>query len=400
MKIILDTVAHDVEKNYYDPSMHGLDWKQLVATTRASIDKAQTPSEMLTAIFALLFQLQDSHTIFLPPGRINTPVFGFEAKVFGNGVYVYKLRKGGAAEAAGLKLGDRLLTVNGFNAVRASFDNMMLFFRALRPVASMRLEVARVKSATQFITVDAKIKTGVAVVDLTDEFNVWNLIREAEDDPDRYHYGTHDGAIGYLQLPSFMVDAESGFLHGLVKKVAKDRAFIIDLRENPGGIVTALQQFAGFFDEQPTVIAEIKGRKQETLKVRPQKSQLAGPLFILVDSQTASAAEIFARHFQRTARAVVIGDRTSGRVTAARFFPEQTGADQIVPFGVEVTIGHVLFPGAEDLEGKGVTPDDLCVPSPTQLASGADPCFAEALTLARKALGIAAQPDAKVEKKD
>src|SRR3954464_7486634 len=126
MKHILEVVSKDVEKNYYDPALHGLEWKSKVAEARAKIDKAKTQSDMITAIFVLLFQLQDSHTVFLPPGRVTKPLFGFEAKAYGEKIYVYEVKKGGAAAAAGLKIGDQIATLNGFTADRNSFDNMML----------------------------------------------------------------------------------------------------------------------------------------------------------------------------------------------------------------------------------------------------------------------------------
>jgi C-terminal peptidase prc len=401
MKHILEVVAKDVEKNYYDPALRGLEWKAMVAEARTKIEKAQTPSDMVTAIFVLLFKLQDSHTVFLPPGRVNKPIFGFEAKAYGDKIYVSEIKKGSAAAEAGLQLGDQIATVNGFNANRDSFDTMMLYFRALRPVMNMDLQVLR-NGHVEHINVIAKMKQGTKLVDLTDDFNIWTLIREAENESEMYHYSLSDDGIGYLQLPSFSVDEESGFLHSLVKKVQKSKAIVIDLRGNPGGTVPALQQFSGFFDPQPTVIAQVTGRKPEPMKIKPQKMQLDGPMFILVDSQTASAAEIFARHFQLTKRAIVIGDHTSGRVTAARFFPEQEGVDSIIPYGVEVTIGHVMFPGDEDLEKRGVTPDQLCIPTPEQLAAKQDPCYFRAKELARKALGIAAPPKEVVldQKKD
>jgi C-terminal processing protease CtpA/Prc len=274
----------------------------------------------------------------------------------------------------------------------------MLFFRVLRQAPAMKLEVQR-GDQVQLITVNARIKQGTTQVDLTDDFSIWSLIREAEGG-EMYHYNTYEGGIGMLQLPSFNSDVEeSTFLQGLVKKVAGNKAYIIDLRGNPGGTVPTLAAFSGFFDDQPTVIAHIKGRKSEDMKIKPQKTTLSGPMVILVDSQTASAAEIFARHFQRTGRAQVIGDHTSGRVTAARFFPEREGIDTIVPYGVQVTVGHVIFPGDEDLEKKGVTPDQLCIPTSEHLARNADPCMALAIGTLRRSFGIGPSPAVMVQPK-
>src|SRR6266478_4335322 len=64
MKDILSVVSKEIEKNYFDPQLKGLDWKGLTAQAKEKIEKAGTVSDMVTAIFALVDKLQDSHTIF------------------------------------------------------------------------------------------------------------------------------------------------------------------------------------------------------------------------------------------------------------------------------------------------------------------------------------------------
>ena len=386
-KSMLDQVSREIEKNFYDPSLRGLEWSSLVARARQKIEQAQSVNQMFTAIFALVDKLQDSHTKFLPPQRTAKIRFGFEAKPFGEEIRIHELKKGGAAAAAGLQLGDRILSVNGFNAERSSFDLMMLYFRLLRPVAAMEMEIARGSGPPQKIVVQAKVEQGQRVNDLTQIENIYQLIREAESEKEIFRYGMHEGDIGYVQLPSFTPDED--FFNGLVGKIKKARATIVDLRGNPGGSIESLKTFVGYFEPEPTVIAEMVGRKKtEPVKVRPHRSALGGPLFILVDSESSSAAEVFARHFQRTGRAVVIGDHTAGRVTVAKFFTEQEGIDTVVLYGVQVAVGRLVFPGGEELEKKGVTPDHLCIPTGEHLREEKDPCRALAYTLARQKLGL------------
>jgi C-terminal processing protease CtpA/Prc len=387
MKNILHVVSGDVEKNFYDDSMRGTDWKAQVKAAEAKIDQAQSDGEMITAIFVLVNQLNDSHTMFMPPSRVNKPLFGFNAKPFGDNVMIYEITKKSAAEKAGLKRGDRILSVNGFSAKRADFSLMMLYFHVLRPVAGLHLEYTRGNELPKTMDLQAKMKEGTLLVDLTDSSNIWNMIREYENDEKPFHYNMHDGGIGYLQLPDF--ESDEGFLHGLVSKVKDAKAIIIDLRGNPGGAVDNLTEFAGYFSDSPDVMAHVKRRKKdEDLKIKPRGPSITGPMYILVDSESASAAEMFARHFQRTGHAVVIGDKTSGRVNAARFFPEQIGQDTVVPFGVEVAVGQVTFPDGKQLEGTGVTPDKMCLPTSENLRDEEDPCLSMALSMAREKLGI------------
>ncbi len=387
MKMILETVSREVEKNFYDSSLRGLNWKQLTDETRQRIEKANSVSEMVTAIFSLVDKLKDSHTVFLPPGRAVRIRFGFEAKAFGDEIRVHELDEKGPAARAGLQRGDRIWTVNNYNADRANFELMMLYFRVLRPAVALEVVYSRGSEPVRSTRIQADVEERAVQTDLTRMENIYQLIREAEEEEEeKYLYGTYaDGQVGYLYLPYFT--AEKTTWNGLADKVKKQRAFIVDLRGNPGGAVDGLTYFVGFFGPETGTMATMMGREKATpMEVKPRKPQLSGPLFILVDSESASAAEIFAYHFQSTKRAVVIGDRTSARVTAARFYDHKIGTDVVVPYAVQVAVARVVFPGGQELENKGVVPDRLCLPTPEDLKKGDDPCLDLAVKLAQEAL--------------
>jgi hypothetical protein len=193
--------------------------------------------------------------------------------------------------------------------------------------------------------------------------------------------------IGFLHLPYFPADKK--FLRNLVKKIDDSIAVVIDLRGNPGGAIDGLEYFTGFFESEPVTVANMVGRKKtEAMKVKPQKPNLAGPLFILVDSQSMSSSEVFARHFQRTEQAVVIGDRTPGRATAARIFNHSLGVQRATLYGAQVAVSRLVFPDGEELEGRGVIPDQMCIPSEEHLKNADDPCLRLAQALAEQAIGL------------
>lgn len=242
MHAILDEVAKTIEKNFYDPQLRGLAWKALLAKTHKTLDAAESNGEMLTAISSVPFNLQDSHTIFIPPGLVSQPLFGFEAKAFGNAIRVYELKKDGAAAAAGLQLGDQIVGVNGFDADRQSFDMMMLYLRALQPVGQMEMTIVRGNEKPRALTVNAKIKKRQV---LTDFFSgggaaLWELIREAENADKPNEYKVFPDGVGYVHLPAFY-GANDGSMRALAKKVDEARGFVVDLRGNPGGSVDALE---------------------------------------------------------------------------------------------------------------------------------------------------------------
>jgi hypothetical protein len=78
-------------------------------------------------------------------------------------------------------------------------------------------------------------------------------------------------------------------------------------------------------------------------------------------------------------------------VTASRVHAESIGTDTVVPFGIQVAEGRVVFPDGLELEKRGVTPDYPCLPTEDDLRKESDPCHVKALLEARKALGLPAQ---------
>jgi len=387
MRSMLNIISREVEKNFYDPALKGRDWAALTEQARKRIDEASTVGDMFTAIYTMVNQLDDSHTVFIPPMRSARVLFGFEAKPFKDEIRVYEVRKGSAAEKAGLKVGDRIHLINGFRAERNSFDIMMIYLRALRPVVAMEMVVSRADESPRTIRVDGQVKQGAVVRDLTNIDTIYELIREAESEKVYFYHNRFDGEIGYLQLPYF--SADYNFMYGLLKRVDKSKAVIVDLRGNPGGSLNGLKDFTSHFEPEKKIMAELRGRKKpETVELKPRKPNFPGPVIVLVDSQSASASEMFARHFQLTGRGMVIGDETSGRVTASKTYIQKMGADIGFLYGVQVAFARVVFPDGSELEKRGVTPDLACVPTQQQLAAEQDVCLGMALKVAREKLGL------------
>lgn len=396
-KLMLKRVSQEVEKKFYDPELRGLEWKKLKARAEMMIEQANSVSQMHTVIYSLVNTLDDSHTVFLPPRRVEKVLYGFEAKAFGDEIRIYELDQNGAFAAAGLKVGDQILGINNYEATRSGFDDLMRYLRVLKPERVMEVTYSRGRAPPQTLQVKAKVKPGKMIMDLTWRSNdIYDLIREAQSRKKKFEWNFHDlenhkGEIGYLGLPSFV--ATESRLRGLVKHIKNSRAVIVDLRGNRGGYLDTLKYFCGFFEAEPTTIALMVGRKKpEQLIVKPRRPSLNGPLFVLVDSQTASAAEMFARHFQRKERAVVIGDRTAGKVTVARLSDLKIGMRVVIFFGVSIGVAQLVFPDGEKLEGRGVTPDRFCIPSEEDLRAERDPCLDLAVTLAHETLRQPSSP--------
>ena len=143
----------------------------------------------------------------------------------------------------------------------------------------------------------------------------------------------------------------------------------------------------GHFDAQINKAADVFGRKGPVpMKIMPLKPQLTGPIVVLIDSRSASAAEVLAYHVRFTKRGKVIGDQSAGRLMSAHILYEQAGSDALILYGIEVSTGRVVFPDGINLEGKGVQPDIKCLPTAQEIAANHDTCLDLAYKEARKAL--------------
>jgi len=379
MEDILALVSKDVQKNFYDPTLKGLDWTALTEQARQRIRSADHVGAMIGAISALLYQLHDSHTVFIPPGRTVHAIYGFKAKPFADEVFVYELEKSGPAAQAGLQLGDRIIGVDNMNAARPTFFDMMRYLSVLDPRMELDVEIAD-GASSRVLKIPTTLEPHPKML-----FPDYNEIMRAIDS-ERHFYSSKDyeNGVVYLKLRTFLVPtAEMG---AMTNKARNAKAIVLDLRGNGGGAVDAMTNLLGRFTREPFEMAKAVSRdKSETIHVKPVSLLISSPVFVLIDSASASGSEMFARSMQLHKKAVVIGDKSSGRVNRARVFWEEIGAYDRVAFGTEIAVSRVLMENGEELENRGVTPDEFCVPTPADLRAEKDPCLERALTLARSA---------------
>ena len=229
MEDIMDVVAKDIEKHFYDPKLKGVNWGEITARARQRIRQADHLGDMLAAIASVPYQLNDSHTVFIPPGRSAVVDYGFEAEPFANDILVYKLKHDGPAVKAGLQLGDKIIALDGFAAKRENFFEMTRYFEFLNPATEMTLQIVRGNDPPRTITIPAKVEQRGPSF-LMD----YNAIRQMIDAQEPvYKNQNYEGNIGYLKLRIFMLEPSS--VASMVSKVKNSSAVIIDLRGNGGG---------------------------------------------------------------------------------------------------------------------------------------------------------------------
>jgi carboxyl-terminal processing protease len=383
---MLQDTAEKVRKQYYDPIFHGMDLDGRYKEAQQKIRSAQTLSQAFGIIAWFLDGLNDSHTNFIPPSRPYLVQDGWEARFIGDTCVVVAVKEGSDAQKQGLKAGDAILAIEGFRPTRANWFKLNYAFHTLSPRAGMKLAVVTPgEQQPRELTIMSAVKNLPKNYDLSDSMVVWNLIRQAEDDDERevVRWAEMDDVLVW-KLPRFTLtdDQVDAFLH----KTNGRKTVIIDLRGNPGGLLDNLSRLlGGLFSHDVKIGDQVERKGTKPLMAKSRGSHAyTGKLVVIIDSGSASASELFARVVQLEKRATVIGDRSAGAVMEARQFPFSQGAafGEYLPYGVEVTVADLKMTDGNSLEHQGVVPDEMLLPSPEEVAAGADPQLARALQLA------------------
>ena len=379
---MLKMIKLDIEKYYYDPTFHGIDLEARFKEADEKIKKATSNGQIFGIIAQALLDFNDSHLSFSPPPRVSRVEYGWRMKAVGDTCYVVSVKPGSDAEAKGLKPGDAVISVDGFEPNREILWKMQYFYYQLRPQPGMRLMVQSPGGQPRQVDVLAKIYPGKKQVDLQDSGNWVTMEVEAENAAhhNRHRFYETDDLIIW-KMPSFDI-YDGKKLDAIMDKVKSRKALILDLRGNGGGLVVMNNRLIGHFFDRDVKIADTKYRKEVKPEVaKPQGNAFKGKVVVLVDSDSGSASEIFARVMQLEKRGTVIGDRSAGAVMQSRHYGHSVGLETVTPFGASITNADIIMTDGKSLEHTGVTPDELLVPTGADLAANRDPVLARAAEL-------------------
>ncbi len=381
---MLKDVADTVKKKYYDPKFQGADLNASFRAAEEAIRTADSVHQGYEAVASFTESLQDSHTRFLPPQQPFTIEQGWQMQMVGDKCFVTHVKEDSDAAAKGLKAGDQIARVDGVEPTREDWQKLQYALRILSPRSSLHLVVIRPGQQPQTLVVANKVTKRRVEYDLTTN-DIWWL--HHQDEADWHRFEPRSVALDNVmawKLPVFRL--KEADIDGCFHKAGKYPALVIDLRGNPGGLTDLLQYMLGWVFEHDVKIADAVGRdKTKTLQAKGRGSHAySGKIIVLIDSQSSSASELFARVIQLEKRGVVIGDRSSGEVRLAEAYPFIHGQHEWheYAYGVEVTVADLKMADGASLENVGVTPDEIVLPTPAGLAGAGDPQLARALQLA------------------
>lgn len=404
-KLMLQTIASDIKKHYYDPKFHGLDWDAVVAETSRKIDNSANFGVAMVHIGAAVDALNDSHTRLLPPRTMtNLPHgwvsnwrarmllpnvrhdYGWEYALIGERCFVTHVRPGSDAEKKGLHAGDEILSINDYRPERGTIQKAEYVFNVLLPQDELRLEVLNPAGVKSHLVVAAKVREVGLVSQYMQSAAAIRAYEEREHllQPQVEEFGDD---LLIIKLPAFYPPPDQ--VERLIGKARKHKALIFDLRDNHGGREDTLQKLlGGIFDHEVKIGDKIMRSGQKPLTATPLHKTFEGKIMVLVDSRSASAAEIFTRVVQIEKRGTVLGDRSAGRVMEANFYPYRLFGDAVF-YGVYITEADLIMNDGKSLEHVGVTPDEIMIPSASDLTQGRDPVLAHAA----ETLGVKLSPE-------
>ncbi|MCB2183823.1 MAG: S41 family peptidase [Desulfobulbaceae bacterium] len=161
---------------------------------------------------------------------------------------------------------------------------------------------------------------------------------------------------GYLRIRSFQSKTTKEFKDGLDKledKEGKLHGLIIDLRNNPGGLLDQAVKISDIFLDEGMIVST-KGRMKEQnmeFKAHPNGKKYAFPIIVLVNEGSASASEIVAGALQDHKRALILGAQTFGKGSVQTIIPMNNGA------GLRLTTARYYTPNERSIQATGITPD-------------------------------------------
>ncbi|MGG6314576.1 S41 family peptidase [Paenibacillus macerans] len=256
---------------------------------------------------------------------------GAEVSLENGNVVVVSPIKGSPAEKAGIQPKDILLSVNG-----ESLEGL-----------GLNEAVAKIRGPKG---TEAKVKVKRAGAANTLEFSIIRGDIALE----TVYAEMKDGGVGVIEVTEFSMNTAQRFkqeLDALEKKGLK--GLVIDVRNNPGGVLDVVEDMAGIFVPKGKAIVQVEDkhkRRQQTVSEGTGKSY---PVVVVTNKGSASASEIMAGALQESAGAKLVGEATYGKGTVQSSYSQEMGDGSLL----KITIAKWLTPNGEWIHKKGIKPD-------------------------------------------
>ena len=379
---MLDMARDVIKKNYFDPAYRGIDVDFVFDQVKGRMQAAPNRDSLMMLVASATLALDDSHTYFLPPSRAAEIDYGWTVGLVGDEAFITHVKPRSDAEQKGVKVGDKLVTIDGTQVSRKNLWKMEYRYRAVAPTSKVHMTLLGPGDAQpREVDVLTKISKTGSVVPLQVAYDR-GVVKHGWDDKELVNEFVDFGTdLCIWRLHTF--EQSDSALEAAISHVKKYKSLIIDLRDNGGGYVDIEKKLVGAIFDHDVKIGDEKSRRETKPVLAKTRGSGAykGDLIVVVDQGSASASEVFAKVVQLEKRGKVIGDRTAGAVMTSKFVPLELGMENVIYFGMSVAITDLLMSDGKSLEKVGVTPDETVVPKQADLANKRDPVLAYAAKL-------------------
>lgn len=288
------------------------------------------------AIDGMVKSLNDPHSNYLSPKMYKTLMEQTEGSFAGIGVvmgmdneqkiHIVGIMENSPGQKAGLQEGDEILAVDGVPVTQMAFDEVAAHVRG-QAGTDVVLTIMR-DNANQDITItrnNIKLKT--------------------------VGHKMLDNNIGYIQIVSFSEDTANEFNEAYNDlKNQGMKALVLDLRNNPGGLLTTCVEIAKKLVPKGEIISIVdKQGNKETYSSSLEAPEY--PLVVLINKNSASASEILSGAIQDTKAGTIIGNTSYGKGSVQTILP------MFEDDAVKLTIAKYYTPSGRSIDGTGITPD-------------------------------------------
>jgi carboxyl-terminal processing protease len=384
-KKVVDEVWQLINNEFVDKGFNHVDW---LAKRQELLEKNYSnPKQAYNEVIKALKTLGDPYTRFLTPDDFQNLTNQTSGEVSGVGLrmtldkrtsdlYVVEPIKNSPAMKAGIKIGDRIVRING------------------KPTGLMSLEQASQE-------IQGKIGTEVSLQLSRPDKGIFDVtLKRVQIELDSVTYDLKENdnlRVGYIRLDEFSSHAAEQMkvaIEDLNKK--KISGYVLDLRGNPGGLLFASVDIARMWLKKGEIVSTIDRRGGDRHFSANGTDITNLPLVILVDNGSASASEILTGALKENGRATIVGTTTYGKGTVQSVHSLSDGS------GLAVTIARYYPPSGTDINHKGINPDvylDLSIDQQLQLrndpslvATELDPQYLQAVSVLKKSTSHLTKP--------
>jgi len=263
-------------------------------------------------------------------------------------------------------------TFSGLGIVITMQDDVIT---VVAPIEDKPAFVAGVKAGDKIIKIDGETTKDFTIMDAVHKLRgekgtkvTITVVREGEDDPIPFDivrdvieiksvkHKIYDGDIGYIRISNFQETTADELNAALTKIGTGDtplKGLVLDLRNNPGGLLTQSIEVSDAFLKSGTIVSS-KGRTKTSRRIAAAKddgNEPESPIVILINGGTASAAEIVSGALHDNKRALLLGTRTFGKGSVQTIVPLKDGS------ALKLTIAKYYTPDGESIQAKGIAPD-------------------------------------------